>query len=274
MTAVADQPTPIPSDTTMENLRLKYLRPTMTRSWASWTSIFRTQCKIWSTSAPCWLNRRANTAMGFGVAYMGHRVDLYAKCTVIIPATLRALAHDINPGRLLRSKEIDGEAAHVALLTTTMSSVSSWIRSGYRLALALLTDPKHFWKLATLVIIGDAVLTQLIIMLISCEYGRVLLLYKPNRSTRHGDRLGNLHGADRSLPKRRTRLFQDIRPHRPSRVRLFLVHVASPSENLSSLDTPRAMFEFTRPFTSLQMAVKTWGSLSTSTVPCISRPWY
>ncbi|TEB36166.1 dolichyl-P-Man:Man(5)GlcNAc(2)-PP-dolichyl mannosyltransferase [Coprinellus micaceus] len=47
-----------------------------------------------------------------------------------------------------------------------MSSMSNWIRSGYRLVLSLLTDPKHFWKLAALVIIGDAVLTQLIITVI------------------------------------------------------------------------------------------------------------
>jgi alpha-1,3-mannosyltransferase len=51
-----------------------------------------------------------------------------------------------------------------------MSSMSNWIRSGYRLVLSLLTDPKHFWKLAALVIIGDAVLTQLIIMVIPCEH--------------------------------------------------------------------------------------------------------
>ncbi|KAF5324538.1 hypothetical protein D9611_004241 [Ephemerocybe angulata] len=49
-------------------------------------------------------------------------------------------------------------------------SSSGWLSSSFhnaiRLALSLLTDPEHFWKLSALVILGDAVLTKLIISFI------------------------------------------------------------------------------------------------------------
>lgn len=38
---------------------------------------------------------------------------------------------------------------------------------------ALCTDPAHFWIVAGLVILGDTLLTQMIIRFISCQYSTV-----------------------------------------------------------------------------------------------------
>lgn len=51
---------------------------------------------------------------------------------------------------------------------TSRASDTGPVKALLRGVLALLNDPKYFWQLASLLIIGDAVLTQLIIRLISC----------------------------------------------------------------------------------------------------------
>lgn len=76
------------------------------------------------------------------------------------------------------SDEIDHDAERRQRTTATMSSSSPppsllAVRSVgelVRYAIALLTDPRYFSTLACLVLLGDAVLTQLVIRFVPCKY--------------------------------------------------------------------------------------------------------
>lgn len=83
---------------------------------------------------------------------------------------------------------------------------------------ALLTDPRYFATLAALVILGDAVLTQLIIRFVPCKLVSSRSCGLLNVLCRHRDRLGNLHVSAGTVHEWRTRLWSYIWTHRPSRV--------------------------------------------------------
>lgn len=88
-----------------------------------------------------------------------------------------------------------------------------------RLLRALSTDPAHFWIAGGMVILGDALLTQMIIRFISCqcfalteEDGLI------NAQCRHRDRLGDIYDPYPAIPERGARLQTYHRPYRSSGV--------------------------------------------------------
>lgn len=58
----------------------------------------------------------------------------------------------------------------------------------------LLLDPSWFWYLAALIVLGDALLTQLIIRFVPCQKLSQVLWTPPiNHLYRHRNRLGDVH---------------------------------------------------------------------------------
>lgn len=57
-----------------------------------------------------------------------------------------------------------------------MPAFTSSFNTLRRLLQSLLTDPAYFWLLASLVIAGDAFLTQLIIRFVPCQNFRIYML--------------------------------------------------------------------------------------------------
>ena len=93
-----------------------------------------------------------------------------------------------------------------------------------RLTKSLLTDPAYFWILASLVVLGDAVLTQLIIRFVSCQrlFSYVAKIMVMNTLYRHRNRLGDLYDPDSDLSERRTRLYIHHGANRASSVRIII----------------------------------------------------
>lgn len=67
-------------------------------------------------------------------------------------------------------------AAEVCRKTSMSSPLSQLWRSSWTLGLNLLTDPRYLNVLAGLVILGDAVLIQLIIRFVPCQRVHLLAL--------------------------------------------------------------------------------------------------
>lgn len=100
-------------------------------------------------------------------------------------------------------------------MVTSMSALVALVR----LLRALSTDPAHFWIAGGVVILGDALLTQMIIRFISCqcfalteEDGLI------NAQCRHRDRLGDIYDPYPAIPERGARLQTYHRPYRSSGV--------------------------------------------------------
>jgi hypothetical protein len=94
----------------------------------------------------------------------------------------------------------------------------------FRYVRLLLTDPKYFWILASLVILGDAVLTEAIILFIPCQS----ILFQVIRwlnNCRHRNRLGNIYDTSRAVSQRRARLLPSEWTDRPSCVRMLQMSV-------------------------------------------------
>jgi hypothetical protein len=91
-----------------------------------------------------------------------------------------------------------------------------------RLTRSLLTDPANFLILASLVVLGDAVFTQLIIRFVSCQrlFLYVAKMTVTNTLYRHRDRLGDLYDTYRDIFERRARLYIYHGANRASSVRI------------------------------------------------------
>lgn len=91
-------------------------------------------------------------------------------------------------------------------------NTSTAIHNVFGLARSLLFDQRYFWTLAVLVIIGDAVLTELIIRVIPCKHLRAcnLAAYSLHRPGRHRNRLGDLYGSDTAIYQGTTQLYPNI----------------------------------------------------------------
>lgn len=86
--------------------------------------------------------------------------------------------------------------------------------------LLLLTDERYFWYLGILTLLGDAVLTQLVIRFVGCEYRSAPFPphYAKLRS-RHRDRFHNIPSPSRGVFSWRKRLFSHQRTEWASCVR-------------------------------------------------------
>ena len=83
----------------------------------------------------------------------------------------------------------------------------------------LLTDSQCYWILASLVIVGDAILMQLVIHFVPCRTDLLPPSSQLANVSRHRDRLEDVYVPNKIIPKWRAQLFEYIRADRGVGVR-------------------------------------------------------
>lgn len=91
-------------------------------------------------------------------------------CTAIAGKRVRVVIVDVSESLNLTSIATVVLLVYARIIFTTCLMTKSYSNEIVVWARRLLTEPAYAWMLACLVVLGDSVLTQLIVRFIRCEY--------------------------------------------------------------------------------------------------------